>query len=236
MDTAAEKYANSRGIDADSIARYQIGYCPEHGKFSKFTGDVGLRSGLYNSAQRPVLSGRLTFPYLSPLNSEVVDIRGRSLDGSEPKYKSPFGTTTARGASEWPYNASDLFRDHIITEGEIKTIIASQYGFSVVGLPGISAWRWRIRTMSKGTHTVLFDSQKDPAVRESVYQSIDRLAQKLSDVRVATLPLGKLDKMDLDTYLLTKGPEELKLVLDKALPYNDWARLLRRPYVLRHGR
>jgi DNA primase len=236
MDSNAERYAKSRGISSDSIARYGIGYCPDHDKFSKTVGAVGLRSGLYNSAQRPVLGGRLVFPYVNPINQEIVDIRGRALDQTEPKYKSPFGTTVSRGASEWPYNAGDLRHDHIITEGEIKTVVASQFGFSVVGLPGISSWRWRIRTMAKGSHTVVFDSQKDPAVRESVFQAIDRLAQKLSDLRVVTLPLGKETKMDLDAYLLTKGPEEFKLVLDKALPYNEWARLLRRPYVLRHGR
>jgi len=236
MDKVALDYAISRGITKDSIDRYRIGFCPEFGKFSKFSGDLGIRSGLYNSANRPILAGRLVFPYFNPINGEVVDIRGRSLDNSEPKYKGPFGGASIRGASEWPYNSSSLAFDHLITEGEIKTIVASQFGFNVVGLPGISTWRWRLRTMSKGSHVVLFDSQKDLSVRESVYQAIDKLAQKLSDVRIATLPLGKDSKMDLDTYLLTKGPEELRLVVDKALPYNDWARLLRRPYVLRHGR
>jgi hypothetical protein len=90
--------------------------------------------------------------------------------------------------------------------------------------------------MARGKAVVIFDSQKQASVRESVYQAVDKLAQKLHDVCVASLPLGKEDKMDLDTYLLTKGPDEFRLVLDKALPYNEWAKLLRRPYVLRSGR
>ena len=236
LDGVALRYAASRGISEESITKYRIGFCPDSDRYGRSAADIGIRSGLYNSAQRPVLAGRLTFPYINPINGEVVDIRGRALDSTDPKYKGPFGGTTARGASEWPYNSQSLAVDHLITEGEIKTIVASQFGFSTVGVPGISTWRWRIRTMSKGTQTVLFDSQADLSIRESVNQAIDKLASKIPDLRVATLPLGKESKMDLDTYLLTKGPEELRLVVDKALPYNDWARLLRRPYVLRHGR
>jgi DNA primase len=236
LDGAALRYALSRGISEESIEKYCIGYCPESDRHGRFSADLGIRSGLYNSAHSPVLAGRLTFPYFNPISGEVVDIRARSVDNSDPKYKGPFGGTAARGASEWPYNANSLATDHLITEGEIKTIVAAQFGFSTVGVPGISTWRWRIRTMSKGSQTVLFDSQNDPSVRESVNQAIDKLASKIPELKVATLPLGKEKKMDLDTYLLTKGPEELRLVVDKALPYNEWARLLRRPYVLRHGR
>jgi DNA primase len=171
------------------------------------------------------------------MTHQVTDLRGRSLSSEDPKYKGPFGATGARGADEWPFNGGDLLKgQHIITEGEIKTIVASQFGFNCVGLPGISVWRWRLRTMARGKAVVIFDSQKQASVRESVYQAVDKIAQKLHDVCVASLPLGKEDKMDLDTYLLTKGPDEFRLVLDKALPYNEWAKLLRRPYVLRSGR
>lgn len=231
---SAYKYALARGLTDDTITKYRIGYCPENASSSN---TLALRSGLYNSANRPVLADRLVFPYIDPITQAVVDIRGRSLTNEDPKYKGPFGSTGARGADEWPYNGDALLKgSHIITEGEIKTLVASQLGFNCVGLPGISVWRWRLRTMAKGKATVVFDSQKQPGVRESVYQAIDRLAQRLQDLHVATLPLGKLDKMDLDTYLLTKGPDEFRLVLDKALPYNEWAKLLRRPYVLRSGR
>lgn len=234
MTGSAYKYAISRGLTDESIKRYKIGYCPETATSNS---QYALRSGLYNTAHRPVLGDRLIFPYVDPMTHQVTDLRGRSLSSEDPKYKGPFGATGARGADEWPFNGGDLLKgQHIITEGEIKTIVASQFGFNCVGLPGISVWRWRLRTMARGKAVVIFDSQKQASVRESVYQAVDKLAQKLHDVYVASLPLGKEDKMDLDTYLLTKGPDEFRLVLDKALPYNEWAKLLRRPYVLRSGR
>ena len=231
---SAYKYALSRGLTDQSISKYKIGYCPETATSSH---EFALRSGLYNSANRPVLADRLIFPYVDPISRRVTDLRGRSMTNEDPKYKGPFGSTVARGADEWPFNGEDLLKaHHIITEGEIKTVVAAQSGFNCVGLPGISVWRWRLRTMARGKAVVVFDSQKQVSVRESVYQSIDRLAQRLQDLHVATLPIGKQDKMDLDTFLLTKGPDEFRLVLDKALPYNEWAKLLRRPYVLRSGR
>ena len=232
----ARAYAHKRGITDESIQRLRIGYCPSTQAFDRGRSDMFLKSGLMTSGGTPTLADRLTFPYLDPLTLGVVDIRGRSMINAEPKYKGPFGTTSSRGAGEWPYNAEDLKYDHLITEGEIKTIVASQFGFKAVGLPGIAVWRWRLRSMAKGTQTVVFDSQAQSSVRESVYQAVDKLAQRLPNLRIATLPLGKQNKMDLDTYLLTKGPAEFTLILSKALPYNEWAQLLRRPYVLRQGR
>lgn len=235
MTREARAYANSRGITDESIQKFKLGYCPETLSLATVP-DIYFRAGLLNGQQRYTLAGRLTFPYVDPTTSQIVDIRGRSLDNSEPKYKGPFGTTGSRGAGEWPFNSQSLKGDHIITEGEIKSIIAEQLGFRTVGLPGIATWRWRLRSMAKGRQTVVFDSQAKTATRESVYAAIDKLAQRIPNLHIATLPLGKETKMDLDTYLLTKGAAEFKLILDKALPYNEWATLLRRPYVLRQGR
>lgn len=232
----ARAYANDRGITDESIKKFKIGYCPEVQNYDRQLHDVYVRAGLITTSGKPTLAERLTFPYLDPTTSQIVDIRGRSMDGADPKYKGPFGTTSSRGAGEWPFNSEDLKGDHLITEGEIKTIVASQLGFKSVGLPGIAVWRWRLRSMARGRQTVVFDSQLQANTRESVYTAIDKLSQKLPNLHIATLPLGKHNKMDLDTYLLTKGATEFKLILDKALPYNEWANLLRRPYVLRQGR
>jgi DNA primase len=233
----ARSYAHERGITDESIQRYKIGYCPATSpSSSSYSIELRLQAGLVTSSGFPTLGGRLTFPYINPIDSRVVDIRGRAMIDVDPKYKGPFGTTSSRGAGEWPYNAAALKEDHIITEGEIKTIVAQQFGFRAVGLPGIAVWRWRLRSMARGKQVVVFDSQAQSSTRESVYAAIDKLAQKLPNLHVATLPLGKQQKVDLDAYLLTKGPDEFKLILTKALPYNEWANLLRRPYVLRQGR
>jgi hypothetical protein len=117
----------------------------------------------------------------------------------------------------------------LVTEGEVKAIVATQHGFPAVGLPGINSWKWRTRELAGESVTIVFDSQQDPAINEAVYQAVDKLATRLNGCKVVTLPLMGNSKMDLDTFILTRGFQEFKLILDKALPYTTWAQLLRRP-------
>jgi hypothetical protein len=81
--------------------------------------------------------GKLAIPYLTPTG--VIDIRFRSLnsDGG-PKYMSRPGATTHI------YNINALSNDSdvlAICEGELDTVVATQAGFSAVGLPGANNWK-----------------------------------------------------------------------------------------------
>lgn len=233
-------YLYKRGITDAHIKKYGIGYAPDSAH-SLYKEEIANMSGIVSRSGNGVLRGRITFPYIDPYNGSVTDIRGRDYDSPEPdvKYKGPFGSAVSRGADEWPYNAPLGYKGDtiLITEGEIKSIVASDY-IHTVGMPGINSWRYRLRSMLSENQraVIVFDSQADAAVQTAVHKAIDKLASRLHSVYVATLPLtGK--KTDLDEFVLTKGGESLKLIVDKALPYETWAKLQRREnYVSRHYR
>ena len=219
-------YLQSRGIDDTTIKQRRIGFCPDTHN-SLYDAPIAKIAGI-STGRNSVLQGRIIFPYLTP-TGQVADLRGRTLVEDAVRYKGPFGSAFTRGADEWPYGAETVEGSFLLTEGEIKTIVATQHGFSAVGLPGINSWKWRTRELAGESVTIVFDSQQDSAINEAVYQAIDKLALRLNECKVATLPLMGQSKMDLDTFVLTRGFQEFKLILDKALPYSTWAKLLRRP-------
>jgi DNA primase len=232
MSSEAYVYLRSRGITDTTIKQRRIGFCPDT-HHSLYDLPIAKTAGI-STGRNSVLHGRIIFPYLTP-TGQVVDLRGRALAGDVVKYKGPFGSAFTRGADEWPYGSETVSGSFLVTEGEIKAIVATQHGFPAVGLPGINTWKWRTRELAEQPITIVFDSQKDTTVSEAVYQAVDKLASRLNECKVATLPLMGKTKMDLDEFVLTSGLHELKLVLDKALPYETWAQLLRRPsHAARH--
>ena len=218
-------YLNSRGYDDNTISALKLGFIPDE-PLKNIDPILGKDSGLYANG-RAVLGNRISFPYI--VKDMVVDIRGRALDKNDPiRYKSPMGTASVRGA-DYPYNYKDITEDHIITEGEIKAGLATQAGVNCVALPGIVSWRPMIKQSVK--QIIIFDTTRNKSTREITFRAVDKLASKLYNPYVVVLPLGKDDKMDIDAFILKRGEEEFRTVVNNALPYDEWARIQRRPNV-----
>lgn len=222
----------SRGLNDQTIVANRLGYCPP-GPHALYQDPVAREAGIAGSQSTSVLAGRAIFPYNSP-RRQVVDLRGRSLDPAEElRYKGPYGRAHYRGADEYPYipahppieKTSDPV---VITEGEIKALLCTQEGVPAMALPGINSWKWRLRGCYPGlTRVIIFDSQADRAVAENVYSAVDTLAMRMGECNVLFLPLSGA-KMDVDTFILTKGIDTFKLLLKHSLPYANWAILMRR--------
>lgn len=226
MTKVASNYLSSRGIGSDLITKFNLGFIPEDMP-QHFDKDLARDSGLYVNG-KCVLSDRISFPYL--VGNSIVDIRGRSLEPhAEVRYKSPLGSSELRGAV-FPYNYNDHGVDHIVTEGEIKSIISSSRGVPTVGLPGITSWK----SMTAGIavkQVIVFDSNRDKHKRESVFRAIDKLASRLYNPHVAVLPLLGKNEMDLDTFILNGSTQQHQALIKDSLPYNEWAKLQRRSNV-----
>ena len=218
-------YLNSRGYDDSTISTLKLGYIPDE-PLKQIDPILGKDSGLYSNG-RAVLGNRISFPYI--VKDMVVDIRGRALDKNDPiRYKSPMGTASVRGA-DYPYNYQDITQDHIVTEGEIKAGLATQAGIPCVALPGIVSWRPMLKQTVK--QTIIFDTTRNKSTREITFRAVDKLASKLYNPYVVVLPLGSDDKMDIDAFILKKGEEEFRTIVNNALPYDEWAKIQRRPNV-----
>lgn len=215
LDTKHRDFLHQRGIEDSTIERLQIGFCP-NSSHQLYVHPLAEESGI-SIKREPFLSNRIIFPYW--FEGKVTDMRGRTVDMDELKYKSPFKSAYYRGA-DYAYNVSALPEETIvITEGEIKSILPEQFGLPTKGLPGMNAER----TISVGTFkkvVLCFDNQRYN--RKQLIMAIKRWAQKLPNPFIATLPLRGKDKQDIDGYILQYGIDSYKQVIAAAMPYEKW--------------
>lgn len=223
LDGDAYEFLTRRGFNDDTIQRFQIGYCPL-GKNPMYRDPIAQEAGLATSTQTGFLAGRITFPYFFD-ETTITDIRGRSLDPfDEMRYKSPYNDTFYRGA-DYPYNFHLRCNKRIIlTEGEIKADIATQIQYPAMALPGIMSWRDGLIHDKDAEYIIIFDSQRN---MRDVRKAIVRIADRLNNPLIGTIPLFGRSKVDIDDFILSYGVEAFKDVVESALPYTEWKELQR---------
>lgn len=173
-------YLQSRGITEQTAIMFRLGFVREP--------EMG---------HEPYV-GKLAIPYLTPTG--VIDIRFRSLnsDGG-PKYLSRPGATTHI------YNINALSNDSdvlAICEGELDTVVATQAGFSAVGLPGANNWKsFYTRVLADWSKVVLL-CDGDNAGREMA----KHLSRELDNVFPVFMPEGQ----DVNDVYLQEGAEGLR--------------------------
>lgn len=224
-----QSYLLNRGFTKDLIFKFRVGYCPNI-KLPIYQEKIAKEAGLCFGSGDPFLVDRITFPYIA--FERITDLRGRCLGDEMPRYKSPYHQARLRGAI-YPFNydlaiqrAREL-KYIILTEGEIKAIIADAHGFPCVALPGMSTWRAGTIIDPDIKVIVMFDS---PALQDDklrVDKAISNVANKIPKFSVAQLPLLGQDKMDIDTFLLHRhgGPERFRRIIDDSIDYDFYKRI-----------
>ena len=173
-------YLQSRGITEQTAIMFRLGFVREP--------EMG---------HEPYV-GKLAIPYLTPTG--VIDIRFRSLNSdSGPKYLSRPGATTHI------YNINALSNDSdvlAICEGELDTVVATQAGFSAVGLPGANNWKsFYTRVLADWSKVVLL-CDGDNAGREMA----NHLSRELDNVFPVFMPEGQ----DVNDVYLLEGADGLR--------------------------
>lgn len=215
LSNAHEAYLLSRGITKEQIETEKIGYMPAHITGTRIAQHAGIESYGKN-----ILANRIIFPYWQ--NNQVIELRGRTLDPAEElRYKNPFGDPYYRGADIF-YHQYNEDRNHILTEGEIKTLVAERYGFACVGIPGVQ--RKSPSYHNKRNVYVILDHERNLKTRTIIQRTIRQIAQNKVHVYIVTLPL-KGKKSELDTFLLEHGAQSLHILMESALEYSEWCTL-----------
>ena len=173
-------YLQSRGITEQTAVMFRLGFVREP--------EMG---------HEPYV-GKLAIPYLTPTG--VIDIRFRSLNSdSGPKYMSRPGATTHIYNINALSNDSDILA---ICEGELDTVVATQAGFSAVGLPGANNWKsFYTRVLADWSKVVLL-CDGDNAGREMA----KHLSRELDNVFPVFMPEGQ----DVNDVYLLEGADGLR--------------------------
>jgi DNA primase len=173
-------YLETRGITEQTARMFRLGFVKEP-----------------ETGHEPYI-GKLCIPYLTPAGP--IDLRFRSLnaDGG-PKYMSRPGATT----HIFNINALESDDDVLaICEGELDTVVATQAGFSAVGLPGANNWKPFYSRVLADWEKVILLCDGDNAGREMA----KNLSRELDNVIPVFMPEGQ----DVNDVYLAEGAEGLR--------------------------
>jgi DNA primase len=240
----AREYLVQRGINAESIQRFQIGFAMEswdallQGLSRKFTPQQLASAGLVKVRERgggfyDTFRNRLMFP-IRDESGRVIAFGGREMPGSEspPKYlNSPETPLFSKGRCIF---GIDLARQRIvetrtvaIVEGYTDTVMAHQFGVSnVVSVLGTAMTEDHLTMLRRFADRIVLLFDPDSAGDTAVDRALELFLRQPIEIAIASLP----DGMDPDEFLLKNGAEAFEKVLANATDALSfkWRQLTRR--------
>ncbi len=237
----AGSYLQRRGLDKDTIERFQLGYAPP--------GWDNIIQGLGNTPERLRLlldSGlvveneerkstydrfrdRVIFP-IRDQRGRVIAFGGRVLGDEKPKYlNSPETPVFQKGRELYGlYEARQANRDLsqiLVVEGYMDVIALAQQGINnAVATLGTATSADHLTSLFKHTSQVTFCFDGDNAGRQAAWRALENALPVMDDgrqIRFLFLPQGE----DPDSIVRTEGAEAFHARLkdkQQALPFDDY--------------
>jgi DNA primase len=204
----AARYLAERGIDAETIERFGIGWAPDRWDFvtealrrRRIPARVGERAGLLKEGRSgghyDMLRGRVVFP-IRDVRGRVIGFGGRCVsDDQEPKY---LNTPESRA---------------VVVEGYFDLVALHRSGIDgVVATCGTALTEDHARELRRRTRTVVVLFDGDEAGQKAMERSLEMLLPADLRVHAAVLPGGD----DPDSFLAREGAEALRAVVTAAPP------------------
>lgn len=220
--TVAREIAEKRGLDADTLDRFQIGASPDRfdGLLSAIQAkslkpqpfvELGLLKEKESGGYYDALRNRLIFPILDQMNRPIA-FGGRIINPDDtPKYlNSPetrlFHKSSTLYGMHAAFQAIKNSRIAIITEGYTDVIACHKAGFeNVVATLGTALTPKHASLLRRIADTVVLLFDGDEAGQRAADRAIEVFFREPVDVKIAVLPGGK----DPDDLLKNQGGAEL---------------------------
>jgi DNA primase len=229
----ARQYLRSRGLEADTVKRFKLGWAPEGGnqlvRALKVPAAALAGAGLVvqgNYGPRDAFRGRLIFPIFQP-DGKPVALGGRLVpgigDGQGPKYRnSPETPIYQKRSTLYGLNLS---RQQVVQTGEV--IVCEGYtdviGFFRVGLGravatcGTALTEDHFKLLSRFARRVVLAFDADGAGQSAAARFYEWEKRHELEVAVADLPAGE-DPGEL----ASKDPDRLRKAVEEARTYLDF--------------
>jgi DNA primase len=166
-------YLSERGLMEETAKTFGVGFFPGKGS----------------------MHGRIVIPIHNP-EGELVAYAGRSIDGSEPRYKFPAGF----------HKSLELFNLHrvkgelsvVLVEGFFDCMKVTHAGYPSVALMGSTMSKAQEKLLGDFGHVVVM-LDGDEAGREAAVGILDRLQRVVYQVQLVELPQGaQPDQLSVD--------------------------------------
>lgn len=227
----AQAYAAKRGLNAEIVTRFGIGFAPDtwdslknllksKGYSEKELVDAGLL--VHNSERNTVYDafrGRLIFPILG-VNGQVLGFGARVMGDEKPKYINT-GDTPVYNKRNNLYglylHKNDKLDDLIMVEGYMDVIGLYKAGVkNAVASLGTALTQQQARLLKRYVEKVYIAYDGDAAGQNATVRGLDILKAEGLEVRVITFP----DDLDPDEYVQIYGKEGFDRLKDNALSLN----------------
>jgi DNA primase len=237
----AREYLTSRGLTAEAIAKFRIGYAPDsfNALRDRLQGtappDLLRLSGLFSSKEQQDGSAgplyarfrkRITFPIHNEAG-RVIAFTARALDSEEksgPKYmNSPETPLYSKGQVLFNLDkARQAIRERtfaLLVEGQMDCITAYLAGFhNVLATSGTAFTEMQARLLSRYTKRLIVNFDPDTAGANAAEKSIALLTEEDFDVRVVTLEGG----LDPDRFIRERGIKAYVGAVEAAKRHSDY--------------
>ncbi|MGC2398214.1 MAG: DNA primase [Acidobacteriaceae bacterium] len=237
----AREYLSSRGVTAETIAKFRIGYAPDSFNAlrdrlqSAAPPDLLRTSGLFSSKEQQdgtpgSLYSRFRKRVTFPIHNEagrVIAFTARALDSDDkagPKYlNSPETPLYSKGHVLFNLDkARQSIRERkfaLLVEGQMDCITAYMAGFhNVLATSGTAFTEMQARLLSRYTQKLLINFDPDNAGATAAEKSIALLTEEGFDVRVVTLEAG----LDPDRFIRERGIRAYVEAVEQAKRHSEY--------------
>jgi DNA primase len=237
----AREYLTGRGLSAEAIAKFRIGYAPDsfNALRDRLLGtappDLLRLSGLVSAKEQPDGSAgpmyarfrkRITFPIHNE-QGRVIAFTARALDSDEksgPKYmNSPETPLYSKGQVLFNLDkAKQAIRERkyaLLVEGQMDCITAYMAGFhNVLATSGTAFTEMQARLLGRHTKRLFINFDPDTAGANAAEKSIGLLTEEGFDVLVVTLEGG----LDPDRFIRERGIKAYVSAVEGAKRHSEY--------------
>ncbi|QPB41867.1 DNA primase [Rodentibacter haemolyticus] len=237
LNVPAQSYVRQRGLSAEIIARFQIGFVPNamdtilrkfgvNREEQQKLFDLGMlsrneRGNIYDKFRH-----RIMFP-IRDKRGRTVAFGGRVLGDEKPKYLNSPETVTYHKGSELyglyeALQANDEPARLLVVEGYMDVVALAQFGvdYAVASL-GTSTTSEQIQLLFRSTEQVICCYDGDRAGRDAAWRALENALPYLEDgrqIKFIFLPDGE----DPDTYIRRYGKEKFEEYIESAQSLSEF--------------
>ncbi|HGG9672461.1 TPA: DNA primase [Neisseria meningitidis] len=235
FNPAAKAYLDKRGLSAEVIAHYGLGYAPDGWQpltqvFQPYpntalvdTGMVIDNEGRYYDRFRH----RIMFPIRNP-RGQVIGFGGRVLDDSKPKYlNSPDTPLFDKGKNLYGlYEGRAAVKEAeriLVVEGYMDVVALAQFGvgYGVAAL-GTATTAEHVKILMRQADSIYFCFDGDSAGRKAAWRALENALPQLKDdksLHFLFLP----EEHDPDSYIRAYGKTQFEdALLNQSKPLSEY--------------
>ncbi len=233
----AKEYLRKRGIEADAIQTFRIGFAPDgrsrlldflekKGISARLVEQAGLavqRTGEGDSGYYDRFRGRLMIP-IEDVDGHVIAFGGRIMGSGEPKYmNSPESPVYTKGNNLFGLSRTrETIRQagfSLLVEGYFDLIALWSAGIqNVVATLGTALTRTQVDLLRRYALRVVAVFDPDEAGRKALARSLELFLAGNVHARAVILP----DGLDPDDFVRTRGRDKMEDLVARSVPMVDY--------------